>query len=233
MLGDDSTLPPGLWKKKNERIIIISMEKRTSKIRGVIYDCDGVILDSLEANRWFYSSFCAALGREPLTEEELRYAHSHTAREAIHHIFRVAPEKERLALERLARMDPQVSVSRLKLEPRILPALEALKARGVRLAISTSRTTTMGYILKKFGLDSFFELVVTSQDVQNPKPHPESIEKILRHFSLEKDEVFFVGDSETDRRAALAAGVKFIAYKNEQIPAFASIQDHLAILHFL
>ena len=209
------------------------MGKRTSKIRGVIYDCDGVLFDSLEANRWFYSSFCAALGRDPLTEEELGYAHSHTVHEAIHHIFRNAPEKERQALERFARMDPEESASRLKLEPNIIAALEALKARGIRLAISTSRTTNMGYILKKFALEPFFDLVVTTRDVQKPKPHPESIEKILERFSLEKEEVFFVGDSETDRRAALAAGVNFIAYKNEEIPAFACIQDHLAILNFV
>ena len=209
------------------------MEKRTSKIRGVIYDCDGVLFDSLEANRWFYSSFCAALGRDPLTEEELGYAHSHTVHEAIHHIFRNAPEKERQALERFARMDPEESASRLKLEPTAIAALQALKARGIRLAISTSRTTNMGYILKKFALEPFFDLVVTTRDVQKPKPHPESIEKILQRFSLEKEEVFFVGDSETDRRAALAAGVNFIAYKNEEIPAFACIQDHLAILNFV
>ena len=209
------------------------MEKKTSKIRGVIYDCDGVLFDSLEANRWFYSSFCTALGREPLTEEELRHAHSHTVREAIHHIFRNAPEKERQALERFSRMDPEESAARLKLEPNIIPALEALKVKGIRRAISTSRTTNMGYILKKFALEPFFELVVTTRDVQNPKPHPESIEKILQRFSLEKEEVFLVGDSENDRRAALAAGVKFIAYKNEEIPAFACIQDHLAILNFV
>jgi len=209
------------------------MEKRTSKIRGVIYDCDGVLFDSLEANRWFYSSFCAALGRDPLTEEELGYAHSHTVHEAIHHIFRNAPEKERQALERFARMDPEESASRLKLEPNIIAALQALKARGIRLAVSTSRTTNMAYILKKFALEPFFDLVVTTRDVQKPKPHPESIEKILERFSLEKEEVFFVGDSETDRRAALAAGVNFIAYKNEEIPAFACIQDHLAILNFV
>jgi len=209
------------------------MEKKPSKIRGIIYDCDGVLLDSLEANRWFYSSFCAALGRAPLTEEELGYVHSHPVHEAIHHIFGNDPEKERQALERFARMDPEESASRLKLEPNIIATLEALKARGIRLAISTSRTTNMGVILKKFALEPFFDLVVTTRDVQNPKPHPESIEKILEKFALKKEEVLLVGDSETDRRAALAAGVKFIAYKNEEIPAFASIRDHLAILHFL
>jgi phosphoglycolate phosphatase-like HAD superfamily hydrolase len=75
--------------------------------------------------------------------------------------------------------------------------------------------------------------VVTTRDVQNPKPHPESIEKILQNFALGKEAVLLVGDSETDRKTALAAGIAFIAYKNREIPACAHIDDHLAILNFV
>ncbi len=203
------------------------------KIRCVIYDCDGVLFDSLEANRWFYSYFCQALGRNPLTEEELRYAHSHTAREGIHHLFGNAPEKESQALELFSRMDPEESAALLKPEPNLLPALKSLKERGILCAISTSRTTNMEHILKKFALTPFFDLVVTSRDVQHPKPHPESVEKILRAFDLGREEVLLVGDSETDRETALAAGIRFIAYKNKGIPADAYLQDHLEILGLL
>ena len=42
-----------------------------------------------------------------------------------------------------------------------------------------------------------------------------------------------VGDSETDRKTALAAGVAFIAYKNREISACVHIDDHLAILNFV
>jgi phosphoglycolate phosphatase len=209
------------------------VRKKDGKIRSVIYDCDGVLFDSLEANRWFYSYFCQALGRNPLTEEELRYAHTHTAREGIHHLFPNAPEMERQALEMFSRMDPEESATRLKPEPHLLPALKSLRERGILCAISTSRTTNMGHILKKFALEPYFDLVVTSRDVQNPKPHPESVEKILRAFDLGREEVLLVGDSETDRETALAAGVMFIAYKNKEIPADAYLQDHLEILDLL
>ena len=100
-------------------------------------------------------------------------------------------------------------------------------------AISTSRSTNMKPIMERFELGPHFDLVVTALDVQNPKPHPESIEKIIQTFSLKKEEIVFVGDSEIDRQAAGSAGVKFIAYKNKEIAADAFIEDHLAILNLL
>ena len=58
------------------------------KIRCVIYDCDGVLFDSLAVNRRFYNHICASTGRAPLTEPELRYVHTHTVHEAIQFPFR-------------------------------------------------------------------------------------------------------------------------------------------------
>ena len=210
-----------------------SMMDNPSKIRCVIYDCDGVLIDSLDANRWFYSSLCAAAGRPPLTDQELQYAHTHTVYEGIHHIFRDSPKLEEKALEIFSRMDSEESISRLKLEPHLIPTLETLKAKGILRAISTSRTTNMEMLLKRFSLEPLFDLVVTSRDVLNPKPHPESIEKIVQAFGLRNEEVLFVGDSETDSRAAQSSGVEFIAYRNQRIPANAYIEDHRDLLRFL
>ncbi len=45
-------------------------QKAHWKIRCVIYDCDGVLFDSLEANTKLYNDLCALVGRVPLREEE-------------------------------------------------------------------------------------------------------------------------------------------------------------------
>lgn len=209
------------------------MTKDHPKIRCVIYDCDGVLFDSLDANRWFYSFLCRATGRHPLTEEELEYGHTHTVHEAIRHIFRDDRELEEKALEVFSGMNPGESISRMRLEPHLISTLEALKTKGILRAISTSRSTNMDRLLREFSLEPLFDLVVTAGDVSNPKPHPESIEKILRAFSLRKEEVLFVGDSETDGRAARSAGVKFVAYRNPGIQADAYIEDHRDLLPLL
>ena len=91
----------------------------------------------------------------------------------------------------------------------------------------------MKHIMERFGLWPYFNMVVTALDVKNPKPHPESIEKIVQAFNLNKEQTVFVGDSEVDQQTAKSSGVKFIAYKNREIESDAYIDDHLDLLNLL
>jgi HAD superfamily hydrolase (TIGR01509 family) len=139
-------------------------------------------------------------------------------------------ERKALELLKLKEIDLREYVAYLKMEPHLIQTLEELKEKGVLRAINTNRTTSMKYIMERFNLWSYFEMVVTALDVQNPKPHPESIEKILQEFNLKKEEAIFVGDSDIDRQTAKSSGVKFIAYKNKEIANDAYIEDHLDLL---
>ncbi len=210
-------------------------QKADWKIRCVIYDCDGVLFDSLEANTKLYNDLCAMVGRGPLREEELRYVHTHTVFEALHFIFGESDGLEKKALEILKekKVDLKNYVEYLKMEPHLVEALEKLKGRGLLRAINTNRTTSMKYIMERFNLWPHFEMVVTALDVKNPKPHPESLEKIIETFKLKKEEAIFVGDSDVDQQTAWSSGVRFIAYKNKDIPNNAYIEDHLDVIKLL
>jgi len=199
----------------------------------VIYDCDGVLFDSFEVNRKFYNYICASIKRLPLTEPELRYVHTHTVYEAIHFLSGNDSGRERKALDLLPKIDPQEYIPYLKMEPNLLSALQILKEAGIFRAINTNRSTSMKYIMEEFNLGPHFDLVITALDVTNPKPHPESIARILETLRIGKNETVFVGDSEIDKQTASSAGVKFIAYKNREIANDAFIDDHLALLPFL
>ncbi len=204
-----------------------------SKYRGVIYDCDGVLFDSTENNKVFYNRVCRAMGRAPLRDDEFKYVHMHTVQEAVSFLFREKPEWVEKARSFVATMDPNDFIPLMKMEPHLLQALDLLQKRGVRRAVDTNRTHSMRLIMDAFGLWPYFEMVVTALDVQNPKPHAESVIKILQAFGLEKEEAIFVGDSEVDRQTADAAGIRFIAYKNPQIANGWLIQDHLELLNLL
>ena len=91
----------------------------------------------------------------------------------------------------------------------------------------------MKYIMERFNLWPYFEMVVTALDVKNPKPDPESIEKIIEAFRLKKEEVVFVGDSEVDKQTAESSRVKFVAYKNPAIANDLFIEDHLELLNII
>ncbi len=210
-------------------------QKTDSKIRCVIYDCDGVLFDSFEANTRLYNDLCAMVGRGPLREDELQYVHIHTVFEAIHFIFGGKNDLEKKALEILKekQVDLKNYVNYLKMEPHLLQALERLKEKGMLRAINTNRTTSMPYIMERFNLWPYFEMVVTALDVKNPKPHPESIEKIIAAFKLNKEEAVFVGDSEVDKQTAESSGIKFIAYKNREIANDLFIENHLDLLDLI
>ena len=211
----------------------MNIQNVQQKFRCVIYDCDGVLFDSIETNRRLYNYICTSVGRPPLTEEELKYAHMHTVFEAIHFIFRNTESLERKALELLPGIDPKENITHLKNEPNLLQTLKILRGMGIFRAINTNRSTSMKYVMDWFDLWPYFDLVVTSLDVRNPKPHPESIEKIMETFQVEPRETVFVGDSEIDGQAAESAGVKFISYKNRGIAKDIFIDDHLALINIL
>jgi phosphoglycolate phosphatase len=211
----------------------MNSQKEKWKLKGVIYDCDGVLFDSIEANMRLYNDLCSAVGRTPLKEEEIKYVHSHTVYEALHFIFGQENGLEKRALESLKQIDMREYILYLKMEPYLLQTLNLLKANGILRAINTNRTTSMKHIMERFHLWPFFDMVVTALDVKNPKPHPESIEKIIQKFNLNKEEAVFVGDSEVDQQTAKSSGIKFIAYKNREIANDAFIESHLDLLNFL
>ena len=201
----------------------------------MIYDCDGVLFDSFEANTRLYNDLCVWVGRGPLSKEEMQYVHIHTVFEAIRLIFGKESDLEKKALEILKekQVDLRNYVEYLKIEPHLFQTLEKLKEKGILRAINTNRTTSMEYVMERFDLDPYFEMVVTALDVNNPKPHPESIEKIVAAFKLKKEEAVFIGDSEVDRQTAESSGVRFIAYKNREIANDLFIEDHLDLLDLI
>jgi phosphoglycolate phosphatase len=209
------------------------MQQKKWHIECVIYDCDGVLFDSLDANRRLYNHISVSMGRGPLTSDELKYCHTHTVFESIRYMFPDSEALEKKAVEFLKKeVDLRDFIEYLKMEPNLIKTLDMLKEKGMKRAISTNRTTSMKHIMERFNLWPYFDMVVTALDVA-PKPAPESVEKILKALNVHKDKILYIGDSEVDRGTALSSGVKFIAYKNSALAADALIEDHLALLGYL
>ncbi|MCX5812748.1 MAG: HAD-IA family hydrolase [Proteobacteria bacterium] len=211
----------------------IAPKKAQWQIDCVIYDCDGVLFDSLETNDRLYSHIAISMGRSPLSKDELQYCHTHTVFESIHLLFQNDGELEKKALNFWKNdIDLNEFLMYLKMECNLIETLTILKERGILRAISTNRTTTMKQIMVQFNLTPYFDMVVTALDVK-PKPDPESVEKILRELNVDKARVLYIGDSEVDQKISASSGVKFIAYKNSEMAADGFIDDHLDLLAYL
>lgn len=91
----------------------------------------------------------------------------------------------------------------------VFETVQALKEHGFKLGIVTTKirdTVNMGLKLTK--LDQFFDVVVTLDDVENAKPHPEPVLKALAQLDSKPEEAIMVGDNHHDVEAGKNAGTK-------------------------
>jgi HAD superfamily hydrolase (TIGR01509 family) len=194
------------------------------KEMAVIFDCDGVMFDSKQANINFYNHLLSRYGLPLMTKEEIAFVHAHTAEESVRHIFKGSPHTDKAQAYRLT-VDYRPFISDMIIQPGLVDVLKKLKT-DYGLAVATNRSNTIGGVLQHFGLSRFFDIVVSSLDVQQPKPHPESIYKILDFFDLPPGRSCYIGDSKIDSQTAKAAGICFIAFKDADLEAQYHI-DHL------
>ncbi|MDY7001726.1 MAG: HAD family hydrolase, partial [Thermodesulfobacteriota bacterium] len=62
-----------------------------SGLKGIVFDCDGVMFDSMGANRRYYNLVLEGLSLGPMDQDQERYVHAHMVRDSIAHI--VPPER--------------------------------------------------------------------------------------------------------------------------------------------
>jgi len=190
---------------------------RHKVVKAVVFDCDGVMFDTVKANTAYYDHILRHFGKPDMTPEQFAYTHMHTVDEALAYLFDDAAQLAQAGDFR-GQMSYMPFLQFMEIEPGLKPLLRHLKPR-YHTAVATNRTDTMNRVLRSHGLEDAFDLVVTALDVINPKPHPDQLNKILDHFALAPDQTIFIGDSELDAAAARAAGVSFVAYANRMLAA--------------
>lgn len=201
--------------------------------RAVIYDCDGVILDSLESNYIFYNRVMEFLGRPELDRADLearRVLHTYSFNDVMEYFF-AGDSRRGEALAFAKTIHYRDLAPFMSIEEGFVETLERLKGE-VALAVCTNRAISMEMIIEDFGLTGYFDCVMTAGKVTNPKPHPEPVLKVLELLGIGPQEALFVGDSAVDMQAAAAAGVPFVAYKTK-LPAVRTIRHHREILQMI
>lgn len=186
-------------------------------LAGLIFDCDGVLVDSCAANVGYYNRLLAEFGLPPVADDQVEYVKMSTADQALRFLF--TPEQY-VQLPAIAQRIPYktVTLPLLTPEPGLREMLDWLHGQGVRLGVHTNRGNGMWDVLKKFGMEELFDPVMTAEVVA-PKPSPEGVLRILDTWNVLPETVGFVGDSATDAAAAAGGGVPLLAYRNADLPA--------------
>jgi HAD superfamily hydrolase (TIGR01549 family) len=199
-----------------------------TKLKLIIFDCDGVMFDSIEANRRYYNHILGAFNHPEMDEEELQFVHVHHVFDSVRHIFRKYPSDYEKADLYRQKLDYSPYLQYMRIEPDLVEFLEYLRPT-CKAAISTNRSTTMPDLLRIFKLESYFDQVVTALDVEHSKPHPEALFKILNHLHMSADQAIYIGDSHIDQEHAASAGMRLIAFKNPALEADYHVTSFMEI----
>jgi|ERR1044071_9194659 HAD superfamily hydrolase (TIGR01509 family) len=195
--------PAANWLKQN---------KDQDMLAGIIFDFDGVIVDSHPVHMQAWKALFVAMGKAP-DDEELAFVMEGAKREEIlrrflgdltpEQIERYGAEKERLYKAR---------ASKLKLVSGVAGFLKQVDAAGVPLAIATSgsRRRVEG-TLDAFGLLSRFHTIVTAEDVARGKPDPALFYLAASRLRVAADQTLVCEDAVAGIAAARNAGMKCMA----------------------
>mgnify|MGYP001766878864 CR=1 FL=1 len=187
------------------------------RIRGVVFDCDGVLFDSRDVNRYYYNHIRTELGLPAMSQEEEDYAFMHTVDAAL---LRIIPhDLMPRARDVQHHMTYSDFIDRMIPEPGLFELLAELDRLEVRMAVNTNRKNSMELVLERFGLTRFFDPVMTAAKVSRPKPDPEGLRSIVETWGLDVQTLAYIGDSQVDQETTDRAGVPFWAYRNPELLA--------------
>jgi len=187
-------------------------------IKAVIFDIDGVLLDSFEANLRFYQDLMIKAGYRPPTKEKFQHLFHLTLIGVIKIITKSSSETE---INRIFELGKSHKMLRATEPPPMIKNAEKvvdILHKKYLLGIVTSRIKETVYESPELAkLQKHFKVAVSYQDTINHKPHPEPLLLAAKKLEVRPEECVYVGDVENDIKAGKDAGMKTILYSKNKL----------------
>ncbi len=181
-------------------------------IKGVLYDMDGTVLDTLEDLKNAVNAAMDVFGRPTLTLDEVRAYVGNGSRRLIE--LALGPGASRAEVDRvLAWYKPWYDAHCRVLTrpyPGILPMMERLKAAGLRQAIVSNKPDSAVHALTADFFPGLVETCAGEREHEGVrrKPAPDMLDAVREQLGLRREECLYVGDSEVDILTAENAGLR-------------------------
>jgi len=183
------------------------------RIRLLLFDLDGTLVDSVGDLAWCGNEMLRRLGLEPRPAEMARVWVGNGLERFVKRVLTADMEAEpeaqlyRAGLALFRELYAAHASDHCKLYPGALEALQQLCARQLKLACVTNKPEPFtSLLIAAMGLDPYFELVVAGNTTARIKPDPMPLHYAAGHFGFDCGQCLMVGDSSNDVRAARAAG---------------------------
>jgi len=201
-------LPVKAQPRKTEYIQQIKLP-----VRAVIFDLDGVIVDTTDYHFQAWQKALAEFGLE-MSEEQFRSTFGMRNQEILRTLFgsKLSSEQIEEIGRRKEAIYRELVHRHITPMPGLLRLIQELKARRFRIAVATSTPrANASLILKALKLEHELAALVTEEDVEEGKPDPEIFLKAAEKCLADPENCIVIEDSPAGIKAAKAAGMKAIA----------------------
>ena len=192
--------------------------KFPKKLKCVIFDMDGVIIDSEEIHKKAYYETFNSLGvnvSEELYKTMTGSSTINAFQKLVNH-FNLDDIPEELVLQKRKRYvnffenDPTLS-----LVNGVKELIQFLYIQNLTLVLaSSSAMVNINRVFSRFDLNKYFAAKISGADLTASKPHPEIFEKAAILGGVSREDCIVVEDSDNGIKAANDAGIFVIGYKN-------------------
>jgi HAD superfamily hydrolase (TIGR01509 family) len=211
----------GQWKYNR-------MVRHPHKPKAVIFDMDGVIIDSLESWLEVFNSTRQHYKLPKITKKEfVEKIWGGSIQNDIQLYFK-GKSIEEISNRYFSNIGKFKSGT--KLNPHVKETLEKLKSKDIKLALVTNTyKKAASEILSHHQIRHFFDAIVGGDEVRHGKPQPDSLLEACKRLNIAPQEAILVGDTINDKRAAKNASMFFVGYKTDGDFKIADLRD-LAVL---
>ena len=196
----------------------MSSDLNKLSVDAVIFDMDGTLIDSIDIYFAIVEKALESLKLPPVSRDKiLAAAESENFNWALILPQEVLNRQENIIDEAWAVINeiaPQMFADNLDLIQGADRILQSVSSNGLKIGIVTS--TQRHYLetkmlpLKKAGVDTLIEAIITSDDIENRKPAPDPLIACAKKLDMPPAKCVYVGDTTTDMQAGKAAGMRTV-----------------------
>ena len=209
---------------------MLTLYKEKSPVRGVLFDVDGVILDTECLYSRFWMEACHFYGF-PMTKAQslqMRSLNKTAGQEKLRALFGPAADYTTIRQKRIELMDAFVEKEGVSAKPGIYTLLDALDERGIPCAItSSSPQQRLESYLTPLNLYHRFVKVISGYDVPRGKPEPDIYLRGAAELGLPPETCLALEDSPAGILSAYRAGCLPVLIPDQDTPG----QDTLSLLY--
>ncbi len=196
------------------------------KVEAVIFDMDGLLLDTERIYKRVMQQICVEWGHEMTHEMFAAFVGIPQSENVpIYHRFFGSDFKVEKFEDILITRAHEEMANGIPLKHGAQQLIEGLSSRGVPIAVATSTGDSAHRHLKQVGLHDYFDTIVTRMDVEKGKPHPEPFLTAAARLGVEPRNCIAFEDSHNGVRSANAAGLATI-----MVPDMLDPTDEIATM---